>query len=216
MTTKLTRAYVTITSIGIMLLLLIVLGFIVLPFTGGNDDLQIISQVETQVARAEFLAKETLILAYRPATFHSEAVNGLQTTLPDFERVQTGLLKGDAALGLPANPADDVTRAILRTSNDYQAIDAALKAILARPDQPTDIVQVDIIVQHEILYGPEMYQVVLLLQQHAQSWQIQLLIIRIVIIVIALMSKIGNYLLVTRVVMHEQGAEQEGSDASTL
>lgn len=204
MKTTLTRAYVTITSTGIILLLLIVAGFTLLPVTAGNDDLLILGQTSVQIARSEFIAKEVLVLAYRPAIYHSEAVSGLQTNLPVFEQVQTGLLKGDAALGLPPNPPDDVARAVSRTNDDYQAIVAALKSILARPDMTADPIQVDIIATHEPDYSLGMYQVAALLQIHAESWKLQLLIIRMTIIGVALIAKIINYLLVTRTVIHEQ------------
>lgn len=204
MKTTLQRAYVTITSIGIMLLLLIVAGFTLLPVTAGNDDLLTVGQASVQIARSEFIAKDVLVLAYRPVTYHSEAVSGLQTTLPVFEQVQTGLLKGDAALGLPSNPPGDVVDAVNHTNGDYMAIVAALKSILSRPDTPPDPIQVDIIITHEPAYSLGMYQVATLLEQHAEAWKLQLLVIRMTIIAIALIAKIINYLLVTRVVTHEQ------------
>lgn len=204
MKTTLHQAYVTITSIGIMLLLLIVAGFTLLPSLAGNDDLLIVGQASVQIARSEFIAKEVLVLAYRPMTYHSEAVSGLQTTLPVFQQVQGGLLNGDASLGLPSNPPADVVQAMSRTNGDYMAMVAALKSILARPDTPPDPIQVDIIIAHEPAYSLGMYQVATLLEQHAEAWKLQLLVIRMTIIAIALIAKIINYLLVTRVVTHEQ------------
>lgn len=164
-----------------MLLSLVMLN--ILPLLSGSDDLIVMQQANFQLARDEFISKDVMVLAYRPMTYHSQAINELQTVLPMFEQVQVGLLKGDASLDLPGNPPDSVRTALAVSQSDYLAIATAVNRLLTHPDASTpDMIQVEIVLQHERLYVNEMYQVITLLQQDAEARKVQLIFIKLTIL----------------------------------
>lgn len=182
-----------------LFLLLSLVIFDCFPLLPGNDNVVIIQQANLQLARDEFISKDVLTLAYRPATYHSQAVSELQTILPQFQQVQAGLLSGNAALGLPGNPPDNVRVALLATQSDYTAITTATSHLLAHPDSASpDPIQVEIILQHERLYIGEMYQVITLLQQNAEAHTVQLALIEVVVIACTGAVVLLKYLLFAR------------------
>src|SRR5439155_16515450 len=147
MNAKMQRTGSTLIVITLILLLCILVGFDVYPSLSGNDPLVVQNQVLLQLVRAQYLAKDALILKYEPATYHVQAISDLQTILPTMEQTQVGLSKGDSSLGLPNNPSDDVKRALVRAQTDYTALIAAFKVILANPDSPIDPIELNIILQ---------------------------------------------------------------------
>jgi hypothetical protein len=193
--------------IAILLLLLMLIGFDLLPIISGNDELVIEQQAWLQVARDEYLAKDVLILAYRPTTYHSQVISDLQVILPQMEQAQAGFLKGDASLGLPP-ASDDIKRALSRMDNDYLPLVAALKAILEHPDGPVDPTQVNIILLHDYPYSIAMAQLALLLQQQAEATTQHLLIIKIVIKTLLILVIAGHYLLVGRKILAKMVREE--------
>lgn len=193
----------SIYMVGALILAIFLLSclaiFDCLPLLPGNNDLVVVQQANYQLARDEFIAKDVLTLAYRPATYHSQAIGELQTILPQFEQVQVGLLSGNAALGLPGNPPDNVRLALLATQSDYTAITTATSHLLAHPDSASpDPIQVEIILQHERLYIGEMYQVITLLQQNAEASTAQLVLLEVVVIGATGLVVLLKYLLLTR------------------
>jgi len=178
----------------ILFLLLMLIGFDLYPVVSGNDELVIEQQAWLQVVRNEYLAKDILILAYRPATYHSQAVSDLQVILPGLQQTQTGLLKGDASLGLPNNPSDEVRQILQRAQSDYVPLVAALKVILAHSDGPVDPIQLNIVMMHEYPYSVTMAQLAILIQQQAEATNLHLLIIKISIKTLLLVVISAHYL----------------------
>lgn len=183
MRVKTLRIYMVAALLLTIFFLLSLVVLEILPLLSGQDDLIVMQQANFQLARDEFMAKDVLSLAYRPASFHSQAINELQTILPQFQRVQVGLLHGDVSLGLPGDPPDSVRAALLVSQTDYIAIVTAVNHLLADPDASNpDMIQVEIVLQHERLYTSEMYQVITLLQQDAEARKVQLIFIKLTII----------------------------------
>lgn len=204
------RMYMIGALVLTIFLLLSLAAFDILPLVSGNDDLVIMQQANFQLARDEFISKDVMILAYRPATYHSQAVSELQTVLPQFQSVQVGLLKGNVALDLPGNPPDSVQVALLASQSDYLAIVTAVNHLLATPDAAKpDIVQVEIVLQHERLYINEMYQVISLLQADAEARKVQLVIIKLAIIGCAGVTILLKYTLFTRHALQEMEEVKE-------
>jgi hypothetical protein len=190
-----------------LFLLLALIGFEILPITNGNDDLVVMQQANFQLARNEFIAKDALVLAYRPATYHSQAISELQVQLPVFQQVQMGLLHGDSLLGLPA-ASDGAHNALLAAQPDYLAIVAALKALVSHPDGAPDPIYVDGIMQHEGLYVAAMYQVVTLLQQDAEARKMQFFVIKMTLAGLMALAVILKYTQLTRKVVEKMVREE--------
>lgn len=200
-----------------LFLLVALIVFEIFPTTTGNDDFIVMQQANFQLARNEFIAKDVLILEYKPAN-RSQAIGELQTVMPSFQQVQKGLLNGDITLGLPANPPDNVQAALALTQSDYLAIVTAVNHLISQPDSNPDPVQVNIVLQHERFYVTEMYQVISLLQQDAEARRDQLIIIKVAIIGGAGLMVVLKYTLFTRRVLkrmvvaeQEDKEQQEGS-----
>jgi hypothetical protein len=201
-----------IISIILALFLLLALSILnILPLLSGSDEIVAMQQANYQLARDEFISKDVLVLAYRPMTYHSQAVSELQTVLPAFQQVQVGLLKGDVSLGLPNNPPDNVRAALLASQSDYLAIITAVNHLLAHPDASNpDPIQIEIVLQHEHLYIGEMYQVVTLLQQNAEARKVQLIFIKLTLLGGAGVVVVLKYSLFTQVALKRiQSLEEE-------
>lgn len=183
MKTKNLRTYMMMALILILCMLLSLFVLDILPLFSSYDDLVIMQQANFQLARDEFISKDVMVLTYRPISYHSQAVNELQTVLPLFQQVQVGLLKGDSLLNLPGNPPVSVRVALLASQSDYLAITTAVQHLLAHSDSThPDAIQVEIVLQHERTYIQEMYQVIALLQQDAEARKTQLIFIKLTII----------------------------------
>lgn len=202
------RRYVAILTLSKLLLLCILACFLIIPLMSGNDDLVSVNQTNLQVARIEYFAQAVQTLAYRPLTFHSEAVSGMEVNLPILQQTQNGLMKGDTALGLPNNPPDDVHQLLINMQPDYNAMVAALKAILANPDKPPDPIQVEIVMMHTQPYAIGLYQVVQAMTKHAEQRKILFFVIDIVLVVLVLLDVGGGYLFLIKPVLKEISAEQ--------
>lgn len=201
------QRYVAILTVSKLILICILACFLIIPLTAGNDDLAIINQANLQVARVEYFAQAVQTLAYRPLTFHSEAVSGMEVNLPVLQQTQNGLMKGDSSLGLPSNPPDDVRMLLTNMQPDYSATVTALKAILTNPDKPPDPLQVDIVMRHTQPYAVGLYQVVLALSKHAEERKILFFVIEIILLVLVLLDVGGGYLFLIRPVLKEVSSE---------
>ena len=199
MRVKTLRVYMVMAIFTTLFLLLSLVILDILPLLSGQDDLIIMQQANFQLARDEFISKDVMVLDYRPISYHSQAINELQTILPQFQQVQAGLMYGDVSLGLPANPPDGVRAALQNSQSDYLAIVTAVQHLLAHPDANNpDPIQVEIVLQHERLYVNGMYQVITLLQQNAEARKNQLIFIKLTIIGGASVVVILKYTLFTQ------------------
>lgn len=202
-------------TLGWSIFLLIALSVCeAIPVTNGNNDLVVLQQATLQLARNEFLVKNVYALAYRPATARAQAIGELQIQLPAFEKTQAGLMYGDPSLGLPDNPSSGVKTALLSAQSDYLAIDTAVKVILAHPDSAPDPTQVNIVAMHERPYISEMYPVVVLLQQEAQTRVIQVLLLKMALIGLITILVLLKYLLFTQKVIKKMIDDEQTSPSS--
>lgn len=214
MKAKIARIYM-ITMLGLVLFLLITLtGFDIFPITSGNNTVIVNQQADIQLARAEFITKDILTIAYRPNN-KAQAVGELQAILPQFQKIQNGLLKGDTSLGFPNNPPDNVQSALLSTQGDYSAFYIAANTILTHVDHTPDPTQVNIVFQRERPYIQSMAIVISLLQNNAQNRDVQLLIIKMIICGLIGTISILKYTLFTRdavrtLIIAEEKEESDG------
>jgi len=198
-----------LSTLGLSIFLLIALAMCeAIPVTNGNNDLVVLSQANLQLARTEFIVKNVYALAYRPATGRALAVGELQIQLPAFQKVQAGLMNGDDSLGLPSNPSNGVKIALLSAQSDYLALATAVKIILSHPDSVPDLAQVNIVAGRERPYISEMYPVVVLLQQEAQTRIIQLLVLKMTLIALVVILVLLKYLLFTKPVIKKMIDEE--------
>jgi hypothetical protein len=144
--------YARLLTISCMILVLLLMGFQSVWVLGGSAS-GIMLQTGLQRTRAQAIAKNALILAYRPQTEHSVAISELQNIQPLWEKTEKGLLQGDASLKLPVNKPDEVTQLVWQEQPDFLAMDTALKKILQKPDAPADPIQVEIILDHQPKYS---------------------------------------------------------------
>lgn len=207
------RLYMLAMMGGSIFLLIALAVFETFPVTNGNNDLVVLQQANFQIARHEFLVKDVYALAYRPASGRAQAISELQIQLPAFQKVQEGLMNGDATLGLPPNPSNGVKSALISAQPDYLAEITAIKAILAHPDNTPDPIQVNIVAGHERPYIASMYPVVVLLQQETEARVIQLLVWKMSLIGLVVLLVILKYLLFTqkaiRKMIEEEAAQKE-------
>lgn len=154
-----------------LFLLLLLGGFQSIPILAGSDTTAV-NQAGLQRTRGEVIAKNVLILQYRPATARPQAISDLETTLPLWEQEQTTLAN---------DVRPDVQIIVTEIRPDYLAMDTAVRAILAHPDGPTDPVQVSIILMHDRQYVVSMNEIVLILQQSADRRTTSLFVIESVI-----------------------------------
>lgn len=204
------QRYVAILTLSKLILICILACFLIFPLIAGNDDLVVLNQANLQISRVEYFAQAVQTLTYRPISFHSEAVSGMEVNLPVLQQVQNGLLKGDTSLGLPSNPPDDVHQLLINMQPDYSATVAALKAILANPDKPPDPLQVDIVMQHTQPYAVGLYQVVLALTKHAEERKVFFFVIDIILVVLIFLDIGGGYLFLIRPVLQDTMQSTEG------
>ncbi len=199
---KTIKAYTSILFILSCFCIFFLLGYNILQELSTHDDFIIIQQSNLQITREEYLVKEVLILQNKPES-QASAINALQTNLPVFERIQSGLLNGDAVDGIPNNPPESVKQSLQEVQNDYLAITTAMQKLLANPDKHPDPIQVAIILQHDQNYALSMYQVAVLYQQDAETRKLQFFIIQMTTIVILLVAVLVKYLLFTRTLLEK-------------
>lgn len=174
----------------------------ILPFTPNNNDGVAEQQTAFQIARAEFIVKDVFTLAYRPITYHAQAISELQIEIPQFQEAQQGLLHGDTTLNLPSNPPDNVVASLTTAQTDYLALFTAAKTILMTPDKQPDAVEVEIIATHERPYISYMAQVLTNLQQNLQNKQLQFLGIKFVLFGFLILTVLMKYLLFTQTLLN--------------
>jgi hypothetical protein len=200
-------------TLGLSIFLLVALAVCeVLPVTNGNNDAAIQRQTDEQLTRTELMVKDVFALAYRPATGRAQSVSELQIQLPAFQRVQNGLMNGDASLGLPVNPSNGVKLALLDAQPDYLQLVAAVQAILTHPDSNPDLTEVNIVAGRERPYISSMYTVVTLLQQEAQTRVTQLQILKMTLIALVVIFVLLKYLLFTHRVIKKMIDEENATN----
>jgi hypothetical protein len=163
------RTYQRIISISMIVLLVLLVGFQLIPLT--FNETSILSQVGQQKTRSQRIAKDVYVLAYRPEDEHAQAVSELQNTLPAWEQTQLQLQN----LRIGGN----ISIYITQSQPDFTAEDTAARKLLASanayPNQKVDITQVDIIAEHERGYFLSISQFITAFDQHIQS-RMQLLV----------------------------------------
>jgi hypothetical protein len=215
---RFTRAYVRIIVIALLLILLLLGGFqSIWVFAGSASSIMV--QVGLQRTRGQAIAKDVLILAYRPESEHIQAISELQNALPLFEQTQKGLQVGDSSLMLPNRIADEIVQLVAATQPDFVSIDTAVKVILAQvhahPDAPIDPTQRDIILAHEHGYVVAMSAVNSAWQARIESAFLHLYEIETghVVVLIALIG--GNYFFVTRRIYNQLVEEAKTEQKET-
>lgn len=145
------------TMIITTLIILVLLGWSqYTPLASGND-LQVLSQVSSQEWSSQRIAKDALIMQSGTPFQRIQAVNELQTTLPEFEATQRAMQNSTLSV--------DTQVLFASTSTDYTAIDTATRAILVHPDQAADPTQVRIITDHTDPYFSTISQIASIAQQ---------------------------------------------------
>ncbi len=162
------RTYLRIISCFCLALLLLLAAFQSIWVFGGSAS-SIMLQVGLQRTRVQSIAKDVLVLQYRPVATHPQAVSELQSALPRFEKTQAGLQNGDTSLQLPTNVPGDIAPLVANTQPDYTAIDGALRQILAHIKEPIDPIEAAIILEHEHGYALAINQVSTAWQQRIDS-----------------------------------------------
>ena len=193
---KFTRAYIRIVVMACILLLLLLAGFQWI-WVGAGSASSIMIQVGLQRTRVQAITKNVLILAYRPAIEHPQAISELQNTLPRFEQTQRGLLSGDVSLQLPTRVPEDITQLVLTTQSDFISIDTATKVILSNPHN-ADLIQVAIVVEHEHNYALTMNTVNTAWQLRIDSAFLHLYWIESGLVGMLILVIGGNYLFIAR------------------
>lgn len=153
----------------VALLFLLILGAFQTAWVLAGSETSIMLQCGLQRTRAQAIAKDVLILSYRPGDEHAQAVSEIQATLPRFEQAERGLLVGDASLQLPSHVPGDIAQVMVGAAPDYVAMDIALRSIIAHTDAPIDLIQRDIVLAHIDGYSTTMMQVETLWQQHIDN-----------------------------------------------
>lgn len=162
------RTYLRIISCFCLVLLLLLVAFQSIWVVGGSAS-SIMLQVGLQRTRVQSIAKNVQILENQPADVHPQAVSELQSALPRFEKTQAGLQNGDVSLQLPMSVPTDIALLVANTQPDYNAIDGALRQILAHIRQPIDPTEVSVILEHERGYALAINQVSAAWKQHIDS-----------------------------------------------
>jgi acetolactate synthase regulatory subunit len=150
---------------------------LVLPFFFNSTD--IINQTALQSVRAQRIAKDVLILAYRPVGDHAQAISEMQNTMPVWESEQR-------TLQLIVN--SDSHLLVNQSQPDFVAIDVATNKLLAHQTEKVDLTQVQIILDHERNYTLIMNQLSTLRQSHIQNSNIILFFVQMIVITFIIAS----------------------------
>lgn len=164
----------------LFLLLCMALSAFILPDTT-------ISDITLQRMRCQRIAKDALILEYRPEDEQPQAFSELQNMLAAWQAEQ---------MFLQNRPIASAQSELASSNSDYVSITNAMKAILAQPNRPTDAIQVAIILNHERAYTQSLAQVTMLMQAEIAMAQLHLFLVECIavgfiltIIVTDIMSK---------------------------
>lgn len=173
-----------------LVLLLLDAGFQAIPLSVSASQ---ISEADMQRTRCEVIAKSVLILAYRPASEHVQAISDLQVVLPRFQQEQTTL----------ATYHNDTIQAYLASAQpDYLAIINAAQNILseAQKNKPADMVQVSIILAHEQGYVSTMSQLLVYGLQRIDTRTMQIFLLECSIDVLLLIIAVLYWLRIEYVI----------------
>lgn len=156
----------------------LLLGFTIYVPISQTEELNIEQQTLLQIARANTIAKDMIILTYNQSRDNTQFVDELQITLPILAEAQMGFLEGDAKLGIPGNPSDIVQRAVLATQNDYLSIASAARVVLSQPDKVLSTIETNIVLVNTDSYTTRMQNLLVVLRQEAGNKTTYLLIIK--------------------------------------
>lgn len=189
------RHFVRACLLSTIVFLCILAGFELVPFT--SLDLQIVT-VARQGARDQRIAKDVLELKYIPKS-KVEAIGELQDMLPQWEKDQ-------ASLATSLSP--EALTLFNATSPDFTVIDVAAKKIIATPSVVPDIVQVQLIVDHEWPYYLSSVQIINVLTKQLHDQKIQVAIIEGFITTSLIVINTVLFVLVERTVKRYLAAQQ--------
>jgi hypothetical protein len=184
--------YKWLSFLVIEVMLLVLVGFCSVWVAFGSSS-NVMFQAGAQRMRVERVAKDVLILAYRPTGLtQAQAMSEIEDTLPAWQEVQTGLTTGDSALNLPEHPPSDINALMQLSQIDYVPIVVALSSIVKHPT-PIDPVQVQIVLSHENNYLNTMSRVNLAWQSHIDDMFHQLFWIEAALIAVLFMVEIITF-----------------------
>jgi hypothetical protein len=207
------RIYLRVISCFCLALLLLLAAFQSIWVFGGSAS-GIMLQVGLQRTRVENIAKNVQILENQPAATHPQAVSELQSALPRFEKTQAGLQNGDDSLQLPMSVPTDIAPLVANTQPDYNAIDGALRQILAHIRQPIDPTEVAIILEHEHGYALAINQVNVAWKQRIDSAFLHIFWIESVLVAANSIVAIIVYFYVSRGIIAKIPPQEAAPDAS--
>lgn len=142
-----------------------------------------LNNMSLQRIRCERIAKNALILQYRPEEEHPQAIAELQNMLPGWQQEQTDL---------KSFPDNQVNLLLLQSQADYTSITSALTNILATPSKPVDSTQVKIILSHESAYFVVSGQMQMLMQQTVITTSIQVVVVELIIVILSVILTVVN------------------------
>lgn len=200
MQTKRLRTYVRILTITMLVLLLLLALFQAIWVFGGSET-SIMNQAGLQRTRAQAIAKDVMILAYRPAAEHPQAISELQAVLPRFEQTQAGLQNGNADLSLPNHVPDDILLPLSASQSDFVALDTAARLIASHPDTSVDPVELSIVISHASMYSQDMTAVVAAWQTRIDSAFLHIFWWETGLVCLTMLVIGGKYLFVTRQIL---------------
>jgi hypothetical protein len=163
-------------KVTVICLLLLLIGFEMVPINSIRDTQQYIVNAGYQRARSQMLERCAYALQYGPATEKAQARSILQSRIILFQQEQTLLL---------TNPDSDIQRLLQASQTDYLSIAAAVHVLIMHPDMP---IELDILMLHDRRFFSQMNAVVFLLEQHLEVRNTQLLTIRVLLIVACIVS----------------------------
>jgi hypothetical protein len=159
-----------ILKVTVICLLLLLIGFEMVPINSIRDTQQYIVNAGFQRARSQMLERYAFALQYGPAAEKAQARSTLQNLCVLFQSEQAALL---------TNPDLDIQFLLQAAQTDYLSIVAAVHVLIMYPNTP---IEVDILVLHDQNFFSKMDAVVQLLEQHLETRNAQLLSIRVLMI----------------------------------
>jgi hypothetical protein len=161
-----------ILKVMVICLLLLLIGFEMVPINSIRDTQQYIVQAGFQRAR-----RCAYMLRYRPHAEHAQAIKELQIVLPLFQQEQALLL---------TNSAPEIQFLLQAAQTDYRSIVAAVHVLIVHPATPIELA---ILLVHDRGFFSKMDAVVLLLEQRLEARNAQLLSIRVLMISACIVCK---------------------------
>lgn len=184
---------ITTLMITNMALLILLTSFSVYSITNQNSQLMVEQQAYTQIARANVIAKDIVVITYNPTRDNSQFVSDLQVILPLIQKTQDAFSTGDASLGIAGNPTDTILQALQLAQSNYLSLVTAAKVVAANPTTQLNSIEVNIVLNNVPQYSTNMSNIALLYRQDAYSTNFHLLIIKIVLCITILSIQTFNY-----------------------